>query len=1258
MKPRSIIINISIVLALILTALPLSTILPVLAGDVVNLLSNGDFEEGIAGWEGINEHHLTTVTVFSEDYALKITEDQEAISEWIHVIPGRMYELTVWYRWDALSGSKWGYDRILVSEYDHRQLALERDLHKERERGVWHEIGLSFIPETSFVRLNLGLFGPQQNVLIYFDGIVLNEANVDAGTQTPFATETVTVEEETLPKVTKTELPEQEPSPVITETDSPEGEPTSVIIETETPGVEPTPVVIETATPGIEPTPVVTQTAAPGIDPTSNPTDATPEPEHVINLMINGGFEDGNFGWEQLSPTQLIEGDVFDGRLTAQILSAQEAHQGWLQVSPGVLYQLTAWVKWIEFEGNDWGYSRIRVNDYSWGKVAEVNNLHRHAVKNEWTQIKLEFTPTTDLISISFGMFGPQDRAKLLFDNFVLNVMPVEPDEDPPVSSLSFQITSPTNSGVYETDAATVVISGAAHAADSIVWDNIDTDVAGIVSAIAPIDKWQTNTIDLKPGRNEILFTAINAAGEPETARIVVHRKNSGPSIFNVEVPASQVNVYEKVEVGFQLSTVAQNYFYTYDTNPPPGVNPGIGVTAEGVFTTPSGETLIQPAFFTIDAERTGSSGLGHFQQTSKNYWAVRFSPREEGQYQVSIRVQDASGTQEVAAGSFTAGKPGRPGFIQVSKDDSRYFEFSNGQLFWPNGPADGPDYSSYRDTGMNMHRQWLAGLGAYSSNFARWISSAKTLGNEGFDSQLSFAERYPGHDLSQEIFYPEGRRFWIGWLNGAPYAPKLKPDTTYQIKARIKTRDLSNAVDPSVPSGFMVKTGGWPSDTLEKDLRVKQHLIPPISQNSDWFTVVVQTKTNNSNPGQYLYLYLDNVSSGKVYIDQFSIREVVGDGTLGGELIVNSKADLHAYVEPAAAAAVDYQVSQAEANGVYLKYVVFDKRDWIPNQLTAGGVFADKGDGFYQADDTRAMWLQKQWWRYMAARWGYSTAVHSWELNNEGSPDDGRHYEMAQRFAQYMHSVDSHPHLVTTSFWCCWRPDFWKDQQKYPDIDYADLHEYISDQESAYDVAKWSINSSLSMFASNVGKPIMWGESGIGWPGNEFFGLLEKPNDGDWYHDLLWSQLNRGAVSNPNYWWSQHLKQIDARTISKAFHIFVKDLDLNHGGYSDALPEIDNSSITAVGQKNLIKDKAHLWIHNQNHTWRNLMDVDGDHAPTGQSTTIRIQMNPNVRYQIQWWDTSSGVITRTDTVISDNSGFVAIKVSDLKSDVAVKMQK
>jgi hypothetical protein len=379
---------------------------------------------------------------------------------------------------------------------------------------------------------------------------------------------------------------------VVEETDIPSS-PTPNFADTEEPP-PPTPVYEETATPDL-PTPQWTETITPTAltpTPTSILPDPTPTSLPVSNLLVNGSFEDGISGWEQLQPEQIVEGGTHHGDFAVRIGSNQEMRQGWVTVTPGIPYLLTAWMKWSEFEGTDWGYPRLRVVDNRWSRIAEQKHLQREIPQNEWGQLVLEFTPDTDRILISAGVFGPQDNADLLFDDFTLAPKPVEP---PPVASASLKITAPTMSGTYETSDSAVIIGGTANSAVRLVWDNIDTDSAGVVSGDAPIKAWQTSKIDLKPGRNELLFTSQNAEGKLETARLVVNRKISGPAISAVSLSANQIPVYEKVEVRFQLATAAQNYFYAFDTNPPPGVSPGVGVTAEGVFTSPSGQVLVQP---------------------------------------------------------------------------------------------------------------------------------------------------------------------------------------------------------------------------------------------------------------------------------------------------------------------------------------------------------------------------------------------------------------------------------------------------------------------------------------------------------------------------------------------------------------------------------------------------------------------------------------------------------------------------------------
>ena len=93
----------------------------------------------------------------------------------------------------------------------------------------------------------------------------------------------------------------------------------------------------------------------------------------------------------------------------------------------------------------------------------------------------------------------------------------------------------------------------------------------------------------------------------------------------------------------------------------------------------------------------------------------------------------------------------------------------------------------------------------------------------------------------------------------------------------------------------------------------------------------------------------------------------------------------------------------------------------------------------------TARRWLQRAWWRYLQARWGYSPNIHSWELVNEGDPTNDRHYTLADEFGKYMRQFAPNQHLVTTSFWHSLPATaFWKNAS-YPNLDYVDLHAYVS---------------------------------------------------------------------------------------------------------------------------------------------------------------------------------------------------------------------
>lgn len=754
-------------------------------------------------------------------------------------------------------------------------------------------------------------------------------------------------------------------------------------------------------------------------------------------------------------------------------------------------------------------------------------------------------------------------------------------------------------------------------------------------------------------------------------------------SIVSYTIDRSSVPVFEKVEIQFQVDTQSKYPMFEYTTSAPAGVPQGIGVSVNGEFVNKiTNKTYKHPAFYMTKVKRIGDGKDAYYEETLEKLWALRFSPMEEGEYEVFITATDASGSSRVKAGSFTATAPTKPGFVRVSKSDPRYFEFTNGQLFWPIGPAwmdrGNYDYGIYKDTGTMYERPWLAGNGTYSGRWARWKSSAEKHGNEGHNFRLSWTEKSPGSELSYEFFYPEGHRQWVTGFLDNQFAGRIKQGQRYKVKLRLKTTDMAGPRVQGRPYGFTVKIdteGSWGDPdvfTFDEKFKNSPVIISHISQNKDWHVIeLFYTATISTD---HIYLYLDNVTAGRAYVDEFSMIPVNSSGQpIGGELVRNPKADIHTYVEQRSAAHIDYQVEQAEKNGVFLQMVVHDKNDWVQNHLKVDGTWASEGDGYYQPENTKARWLLKQWYRYLVARWGYSTAIVAWELNNEGPPNDdpagsktSPHWRTAEAFAKYIKSIDAHPHLASTSFWCCWRPDFWGNKTSaFPSIDYADLHDYfngpnsnavsefgaIASELDYTDFANWRYQTALMIKNSNIGKPAVGAELGMAYQSNE----LEVANPGIWYKHILWVGLADAIIFDFGYWHPEHIERFDRTKITKPFYNFIKDLDYNKGGYT-SLGQVtaSNSDVRVYGQKNLTKGKAVLWVQNKNYTWKNALNNPNGNYGLGES--ISFVMNPNTNYPVIFYNTDTGTIIKTENFKSDSSGRLSISLSGLSKDVALKI--
>jgi hypothetical protein len=101
------------------------------------------------------------------------------------------------------------------------------------------------------------------------------------------------------------------------------------------------------------------------------------------------------------------------------------------------------------------------------------------------------------------------------------------------------------------------------------------------------------------------------------------------------------------------------------------------------------GNRVRVPAFICQEYERRGpTNGLQRdwCYPTGAMHWKARFAPPAIGSYRAVAILKDADGERRSAEAGFTAVNSDRKGFVRVSRKDTRFLEFDNGEAFFPVG--------------------------------------------------------------------------------------------------------------------------------------------------------------------------------------------------------------------------------------------------------------------------------------------------------------------------------------------------------------------------------------------------------------------------------------------------------------------------------------------------------------------------------------------------------------------------------------------
>ncbi|MGC8666977.1 MAG: DUF5060 domain-containing protein [Chthonomonadales bacterium] len=224
-----------------------------------------------------------------------------------------------------------------------------------------------------------------------------------------------------------------------------------------------------------------------------------------------------------------------------------------------------------------------------------------------------------------------------------------------------------------------------------------------------------------------------------------------------------------------------------------------------------------------------------------------------------------------------------------------------------------------------------------------------------------------------------------------------------------------------------------------------------------------------------------------------------------------------------------------------------FNEGQWKANPYNAAnGGPCSSPDDFWTNPRARALYRQRL--RYIAARYGWRTNIHSWELWNEIAADTPAKVAWHAEMAQFLkgtgpfkgHPADPFHHLLTTSYGsdALWR---------MPEYDFTQTHHYGVGTTPDHAPVVHADALSFSRFQ----KPHLMSEFGIDW----------RKSDRDYdpkglgvnLHNAIWSAAASGDAGTAMIWyWDNYVDPLDLYREYTALSRFAKRIDWTAGTWNE----------------------------------------------------------------------------------------------------------
>ncbi len=703
-----------------------------------------------------------------------------------------------------------------------------------------------------------------------------------------------------------------------------------------------------------------------------------------------------------------------------------------------------------------------------------------------------------------------------------------------------------------------------------------------------------------------ILYAALLAIGTAASGTCMAQ----GPLVLST--PQKQVGKYEKLELAIELGRQYRNPFDPCE------------VEMNVLITSPSGRSLVLPAFFRQDYERQdvpqGNRTAAWYYPRGTGSWKARFAPLEVGAYVARASLKDRQGEVASAPVTFTCTASSRKGFLRTGAKDPRFLEFTDGEPFFIIGQNVAFVGETQYVTPIKAE-QIFSKLAANGANFVRLWTCCQ-------DWALAIEAQKSAWGRS--------------WAKGSAVVPI--PGTENDPNARKCVRLTGNdgvslTASPSHPVGLQPKTryaftGRFKTDgckALRLQIGNNTWEVPASSGGPEWQTFRREFVTGDKERwlGRVAFSL---VGAGTIWLDALSLKETQGSAELLWEADVNRPP--RGYYNPLDCFMLDQLIETAQRDGIYLMLCAIT-RDLYMNALSK----VDSPEYRLAVRDA------KKFMRYAVARWGYSTSIAAWEYWNEmdpGKPTDRFYAEVGN----YLAKTDIYHHLRTTSTWAPSARDC-----RHPQLDIAQTHHYMRPDDDDFKDEVESILRQTRFLRDNApSKPALIGEFGLATPKWGLSDYMKQDHEGVHFHNCLWASALAGSSGTAMFWWWDQLDQQDAYRHYKPLATFLTGF--SPAGVQATTATTPEPRLRILGQQS--NNCAYLWLANRQATWWNLVVEKHPPQPIDTARLTVEGLDPH-NYVVLWWDTQEGEPIGRETVTPDR-GRLQLTVPPFTRDIACKI--